>query len=764
MDKIVDGYINCPEEFRDKAIPIILLCHAGKADLTTFDFSDSEDILPMLSDIQGGLVTLQSHALYPSSPSEPHKFYPINLTVRDTMCFAPANKKSLDSLGQAIGVPKIDIPQHYKADMLTFLRRKTVAYADYAINDSVVTLCYAGELWGYNKQMPITVSSAAARAAVPVIADYLGIEFDGSTEARRQFDRLFRGLMRVNLGLISKGDGFVNNTSLEAINDNAKLLQLYAENAYKGGYNACTRVGKYDGILTHDFDLENAYATAMSLVPDVDWTGDIIAVEIQNRELTLDDFDSPFDLMFGYIAFEFPKAVRYPCLPISENGSVIFPRTSAGYQGIYACGPEIYLALKLGAKVTAKRLFIGCKRLDDNGSESHSLLAAVKQLVNDRTLAKKTFGKDSVAQLLMKMALTSLYGKTAQNVIKKRSWDAWFEEMTEIGASAITSPVHACVTTSVVRCVLLAAMNQLEYKGHKVFSVTTDGFITDADKSELDSLDLYGFARPFRNVRQELAGTDEMWSEKHQQSDLLNFTTRGNVSLSANGVCAHNSFVTGFEKDSHKDRLALMTTVLSRTGKCATTSKSFATFRNLSDRKARIDFSVTDKTRRLSMDFDLKRKPVQSSMRTLKPIVEGFEYEIANFDTEPYNSVGEYVAYKSVGKGCGVLRTEKDWNTFFIKVSQRDKGITRKITDPEWERLRTCVMGHRMGLWSIGFLERKDSTLNDKLYNLNLFNRSDKSFTKDDWDNCARQDRQHQLLPEEMVIDLLLAMQAFIGF
>ncbi|MBQ8965193.1 hypothetical protein [Ruminococcus sp.] len=765
LDNIVDGYINCPEEFRNRAIPIVLLCHAGIADLSTFDFSDGVDIQLHLSNIQGGLVTLNSFGFYPSSASEPNKFFPINLTVRDTMCYAPANKKTLDSLGKAIGVPKIMIPQFYKENMLLFLRRETVAYADYAINDSVVTLCYAGELWGYNKQMPITVSSAAAKAAVPVISAYFGNDFNGGAESRKQFDRLFRGLERVNRGLIAKGDEFVSNISLEPINDNAKLLQLYAESAYKGGYNACTRVGKYDGLLTHDFDLENAYATAMSLVPDVNWCGSVLLREFQDRDLTLDDFESPLDLMFGYISFEFPKAVRYPCLPISENGSVIFPRTSEGLPGVYACGPEIYLALKQGARVTAKRVFVGCKRINGDGSESHSLLAAVKQLINDRTLAKKTFGKDSVAQLLIKMALTSLYGKTAQNVIKKRSWDVWFQEMTEIGASAITSPVHACMTTAIVRCVLLAAMNQLEDKGYRVFSVTTDGFITDADKSELDSLDLYGFAEPFRRVRQELAGTNEMWSEKHCQTDLLNFTTRGNVSLSNKGVCAHNSFVTGYEKDSRQDRLALMITVLSRTGKCPTTSKSFTTFKELSDYKKQIDFSVEDKRRDLSMDFDLKRKPIRSSMRTVNPIIDGVEYEIANFDTEPYDNLDEYKVYKSVGKGNKVLRTVNDWNAFFLKAVLKEKGIARKITDLDWERLRSCVMGHRMGLWTIGFLNRADSTLSDKLYNINIFNQSaDKSFTKSDWDNCIRQDRQRQLLPKDMFIDLLQAMQEFIGF
>ncbi len=225
---------------------------------------------------------------------------------------------------------------------------------------------------------------------------------------------------------------------------------------------------------------------------------------------------------------------------------------------------------------------------------------------------------------------------------------------------------HACLTTAGVRCVLLAAMNELHALGYKIYSVTTDGFITNAPEDVLNGLPLFGFSDCFRSARKALVGSDEMWSEKHQQTDLLNFITRGNVSLSPNGVCAHNSFVTGFIKDSYEDRLALMTVVLGRTDRCNCVNKTWTKFRKLADRKARADFGVTERGRDLSMDFDLKRKPVKSSMETVFPIVEGERFEIVNFDTEPYETVSEYQQYKNASKKC--LRTEKDWSLFFAKV------------------------------------------------------------------------------------------------
>lgn len=549
-DNIVDGYLTDPSLFKSNALHITLLCHAAKADIPALMHKDFDDFLPRLADIQGGLVSLSDFRLYPPSVSSYNKFYPLRISVRDTMCYAPAGHKTLRDLGKTIGIPKLDVASEDKNNMLDLLKRDPASLFEYAANDSVIALCFAGELWGYNTNMPVTVSSAAVKAAIAVLENHFCL-----SENSKSFDLVFRGLHKEKKGLSKKADkaGYIQNTALEPVNDAARNLQNYAQLAYKGGYNASIIIGKYDGILTHDYDLENAYPTCMSIVPDVDWEGTVIEREITGRALTLEDIDSPFDLMFGYIKFRFPGSVKFPCIPIAENGSMIFPLSSDAFDGVYASGPEIYLALQLCAEIYAERVYVGRKLRTTNSSISYSLRAAVKQFVTDRKMVQKKFGKKSLLDLLMKTAVNSLYGKTAQDLIDKSSWNAWTESMENIGGSAITSPTHACLTTAGVRCVLIAAMNQLDSLGYKTYSVTTDGFITDAPEDILNGLDLFGFSKLFRSARQALVGSDEMWSEKHHQTDLLNFTTRGNVSLSPKGVCAHNSFVTGFEKDSYLD-------------------------------------------------------------------------------------------------------------------------------------------------------------------------------------------------------------------
>lgn len=98
--------------------------------------------------------------------------------------------------------------------------------------------------------------------------------------------------------------------------------------------------------------------------------------------------------------------------------------------------------------------------------------AALRQMVKDRETAKKVFGKGSLEDKTIKAATNSGYGKLAQDVSERSGWDAWSEEMASIGGSAVTSPYHAAMTTSLVRALLLAMANEVE-----MISVTTDGFI-----------------------------------------------------------------------------------------------------------------------------------------------------------------------------------------------------------------------------------------------------------------------------------------------
>lgn len=162
------------------------------------------------------------------------------------------------------------------------------------------------------------------------------------------------------------------------------------------------------------------------------------------------------------------------------------------------------------------------------GQPSMSLRSALRQMVIDRSAAKEIFGRGSLEELTIKIATNAGYGKLSQDVAPRSGWNAFEETMETIGGSAVTSPYHAAMTTSLVRALLLAISNEIE-----ILSVTTDGFITR--ESNIEALECCGIADVFRDSRGALTGDRTVWEIKHLQDDLLNFTTSANISPSYEG-------------------------------------------------------------------------------------------------------------------------------------------------------------------------------------------------------------------------------------
>ncbi|CAF19497.1 hypothetical protein [Corynebacterium glutamicum] len=114
----------------------------------------------------------------------------------------------------------------------------------------------------------------------------------------------------------------------------------------------------------------NADPSAMASIFDVDFESGVISSVIRARELTLDDFSlGCVTPLVAFVGWEFPQGVE-PCLPVKVEQSIIYPRTSEGvgasqgegmgdadfegFSGAWCAGLELYLALKLGARVTCQ--------------------------------------------------------------------------------------------------------------------------------------------------------------------------------------------------------------------------------------------------------------------------------------------------------------------------------------------------------------------------------------------------------------------------
>lgn len=736
-------------------LPVTLLCHTGRVDISCL--GETGWLKPRLTEVQGGLVSLKGvkRAIADPTGSGSHKrVFPVILNVRDTMCYAAEGKKSLKELGDAIGVPKIDVPGSTKAHMRQFLEEDPVAFLEYASNDSIVTLAYESAIWGWNNLGPATLTSAAATVAQKEIAEYLGCD------GKASFERRYRGMRRSEQGKaeVDRGayerPGYLGLSSLDPINSDVAFVQQACSAAYRGGFNACLGVGSFSGTETHDFDLGNAYPTSMCMVPDVDQENPILRRFAEGKWMSLDDFPDVLALgAFAVDHFEFPRDCKQPCISIKRGGVPVYPRTYQGIDDIWAAGPSVRLALALGARVHIRQGFLLRPLLREDGSVSYSLRSVVCGLVRDRYKAKEVFGKGSPEELILKVCVNSQYGKIAQNVVQKRTWDGLTDEMVPLGCSKTSNPVPAMMTTALTQCELIAAINELDKLGHHSVSVTTDGFITDATREELDSLDLCGLRPLMQEGRMFLTGDPALWEEKHEQDDLMNFTTRGNVSLSEHGVCAHAGTKSGYVPDSYEDRLWMMKQVVSRTGRVACRNDRWTPWKDIVRGKS--DFRVTPQIRHISLDFDMKRKPIRESFHADMVTVDGETHEVACFDTEPYETMEEFDLYRRKAKSCKCLRTMDDWEAFFTKVDADGTGA--HVGDDERTILMSVVMGHRAGKWTIPALENLP-TVAEKVSWVNSHNTSGKPFTVSDWKNCRRADRQEHMLPDAVIADKLHEM------
>lgn len=414
-------------------------------------------------------------------------------------------------------------------------------YNAYAAQDALVTLMYGSRLWGINKDWPLTSTSGACFAMKESIGEYMKIPRDQNGKIDREtFDRIYRGYEEVKKGKISTPVGLRQMTNTEPISYEASQLHDFAAAAYAGGFNTCSVPGVFMNHHTFDVDLENAYPTAMCMVFDIDFE-DPIEREFKSENLSLQAFRTPVDPLFALVDFEFPKGTKYPCIAIHDDGSIIFPLKA---KAVYASGPSLYLALRLGAKIYVRRGYMARIKMTDTLSPSMSLRAACKQMVEDRAIAKKVYGKGSIEEQLCKLFVNGSYGKIAQDVIEKCTWDGWNEYMQDIGYSAITSPERAALITDIVRCMLIGTMNQLAEMEKTTYSVTTDGFITDATLEEVNSVDCYGFRRLFEQARLWLTGNDPtIWAVKHEQNTLINPTTRCNIGYDIPMVCREFSLM-----------------------------------------------------------------------------------------------------------------------------------------------------------------------------------------------------------------------------
>ena len=185
------------------------------------------------------------------------------------------------------------------------------------------------------------------------------------------------------------------------------------------------------------------------------------------------------------VEFEFPEGVEHPLLPVVTEYGLIWPRRGVSI----ATAPEIAVAKLYTDTMTIRLGFI----IPWKDKTVRPFEAFARNLISDRESYKsEKTGEDgivrkvdTVASLAVKTMVNGGFGKLGQGVNPRRAYDARSGEGRQIEPSPITCAAMAAYTTGLTRAAIGEILNGLP-EGWAVYSVSTDGLLTDAPLSELN--------------------------------------------------------------------------------------------------------------------------------------------------------------------------------------------------------------------------------------------------------------------------------------
>ena len=470
----------------------------------------------------------------------------------DTQLIAPAGAATLEHLSKALEdkeFHKKDLHIYEKSHMDWLLEHKEKKFREYAINDAKATMKAFIELQknfnrleNNNKEFKIkrTIGSAAL--------DYY-----------ESFIKEKYSLKPKNI--IGKG-----TSTEQATHDK------FSE-SYHGGRNETYYIGKApEEYIYFDIDYKNAYPTCLSMLYGINW--DIPPKPITSMKQLLNIKNIHKYCTYIQARFEFLKNPIYPCLPdFHQKYGLLYPIKGTTYTTAH----EILLAHKMGAKID---IINGGILTPKENYENY--FYPFKEFYTKIIKERDAYPKKSMMNLLYKEYANTLYGKVAQNVSEKRTYDLFGTESKEIGDSKISSPAFASNITGLMR----AALGELLYtcevlnkeKNETIYlplNAVTDGALIGVKKSsfsaetlklfeDYNSLDkkqtlslediLPDFIKELkksnlieeiRKTREEIATNDTFLEIKSISNKVWTFKTRGSVGY-------YNETVTMLTKAGHK--------------------------------------------------------------------------------------------------------------------------------------------------------------------------------------------------------------------
>lgn len=622
-----------------KGITTYVLAHNALADLTALeDFTVFYKCLTSSLDI----ITKESYKTHFTVGFESNYYSCLEVKFIGTMNHSPGPLKDLGAT-KGIDILKIELDSATYEDMTSYRHEHFQEFCAYGINDADIILKWYLTLFK-DMSIPATTTSMAAK-----LFQYFA--FDAADErTRNELTRAWRGVVQQKQDLTF--DAYFNGVSYrfsgeKGVTQLADEIDIVASATYFGGLNSCMVPGFYDEV-TYDYDLCGAYPTAGAMLTDIDFFYEV-PLEIFQPRSELDPIKAklyPYTAFgFGTVDFEFPQGTKHPCIFVKhpEHGLI------ATLRGTNVCCTwcEVKTAYNMGAKIVFKnfKMYASLLKEDENGHKValSSCARGYKSLIQNRELTKNIYGKKSLMEITAKLVNNGVYGKMGQSVQSKTMRNIEYNVTEEKPPSMVSSAPHASYTTALVRCILCATMEQLERKGFICYSVTTDGFITNAPEDVLKSCDAFGLYRLFQQSRAFLLDNPDepVWECKHQQKYLLNITTRMNQGFDdmSVGETIKNKTVdahVGYKGDDFPSAY------LER-------SKTGIDFEMLQLPSLQAicygctDYVGTKLKKNIKANYDFKRYIDVDSLVNREITFRGNVFTVPNFQTKPYDTYEDYL-------------------------------------------------------------------------------------------------------------------------
>jgi hypothetical protein len=614
---------------------IIWIGHFTLADLTGFE--DFDDFKTEFDAIRRTFITIKEEPTITVYDDNRHA-HEIKIFLRDSMLLAPGGSQSLKALGELVQVLKINLAPGIIEKMDELRLNKPKLFDEYALQDPKIAVRYCLKIMALNRELlgenciPPTLSAIGINFLLRQWQDE-GIDAHqvlGTESTTEKTWQQARGRFKTQ----KKSVPLAIRHEHEAI----------ATECYHGGRGEQYFFGASEVGTWTDYDLSGAYPTAMGLIGMPQWA---------KLRTSLDVNEYGFDVLgYARIKFKFPAGTLFPCIPVRTEFGLIFPLEGEAC----CCAPEIALAQSMGAEIEILHGVILPSNVDIRPFES---------FIIDCTERRKSHPKKSLEELFWKELSNGTYGKTAQGLRRKRRFDSRSGEYDDMPPSKITNPFIAAFVTSYVRSAVGEILSRLPTSA-LVSNVTTDGLLTTATQAEMDLAISGPICRLYSEERQRIVGEPGVIEKKHQIGRVLGMRTRGQATLVAIPGEAIVLAKAGLKPPGNlKDDAALNDWVvdlfINRTQNSTQTLNLLRTLPEIYNHGG--DLARKEITRKVSLEFDFKRRPTGGMERSIKDVPHLY------FDTAPWRNADEFAACREArnqykDRQGGVFKTLADLEGF----------------------------------------------------------------------------------------------------